>query len=136
MLKLSILSPERRLVEGASVSEVTLKGSEGDIQILPGHAPMVGTLDIGAFVYRSTDGSATVGVIAGGFFEVRDDQLTVLAETVELKNEIDLEGARKAQKEAEDALKEANIDEHNFKLYQFRLEKALIQQQVASKDHH
>jgi F-type H+-transporting ATPase subunit epsilon len=136
MLKLSILSPERRLVEGASVSEVTLKGSEGDIQILPGHAPMVGTLDIGAFVYRSTDGSATAGVIAGGFFEVRDDQLTVLAETVQLKNEIDVEGARKAQKEAEDALKEANIDEHNFRLYQARLEQSLVQQQVASKEHH
>lgn len=136
MLKLSILSPERRLVEGATVTEVTLKGSEGDIQILPGHAPMVGTLDIGAFVYRSTDGSATVGVIAGGFFEVRDDQLTVLAEAVELKNEIDVEGARKAQKDAEDALKEANIDEHNFKLYQARLEQSLVQQQVASKEHH
>ncbi len=135
MLKLSILSPERRLVEGANVSEVTLKGSEGDIQVLPGHAPMVGTLDIGAFVYRSMDGSATMGVIAGGFFEVRDDQLTVLAEAVELKSEIDVEGARKAQKEAEDALKEANIDEHNFKLYQLRLERALIQQQVASKEH-
>jgi F-type H+-transporting ATPase subunit epsilon len=136
MLKLSILSPERRLVEGATVSEVTLKGSEGDIQILPGHAPMVGTLDIGAFVYRSTDGSVTVGVIAGGFFEVHDDRLTVLAEAVELKNEIDVEGARKAQKEAEDALREANIDEHNFKLYQARLEQSLVQQHVASKEHH
>jgi F-type H+-transporting ATPase subunit epsilon len=135
MLKLTILSPERRLVEGASVSEVTLKGSEGDIQILPGHAAMVGTLDVGPFVYRSTSGAPTIGVIAGGFFEVRDDQLTVLAESVELKNEIDVEGARRAQKEAEDALKEANIDEHNFKLYQLRLERALIQQHVASREH-
>jgi F-type H+-transporting ATPase subunit epsilon len=135
MLKLTILSPERRLVEGATVSEVTLKGSEGDIQILPGHAPMIGTLDIGAFVYRSADGTPTIGVIAGGFFEVRDDLVTVMAETVELKNEIDLEGARRAQKEAEDALSQANIDEHHFKLYQLSLERSLIQQQVASREH-
>jgi F-type H+-transporting ATPase subunit epsilon len=135
MLKLSILSPERRLVEGANVSEVTLKGSEGDIQVLPGHAPMIGTLDVGPFVYRSADGAPTIGLIAGGFFEVRDDNVVVMAEHVELKSEIDVEGARKAQKEAEDALREANIDEHHFKLYQFRLERALIQQQVASKEH-
>lgn len=135
MLKLTILSPERRLVEGATVSEVTIKGSEGQVQILPGHAPTIGTLDVGPFRYQSSDGSNTVGVIAGGFFEVREDSVIVMAEAVELKAEIDVEGARRAQKEAEDALKEANLDEHHFKLYQLRLERALIQQHVATQGH-
>lgn len=132
MLKLTVLSPERRLVEGASTDEVTLKGSEGQIQVLPGHAPMVGALGVGTFSYRSPDGSTTTGIISGGFFEVRDDQVTVMAEHLELQGEIDVEGARKAQKEAEAALLEANLDEHSFKQYQLRLERALIQQQLAT----
>ena len=132
MLKLTILSPERRLVEGAEVEEVTLKGNEGQIQILAGHAPMVSTLDVGAFQFRSAGNQTTNGMMTGGFFEVRDDSLTVTAEHVELQSEIDVEGAKAAQREAEEALKEATLDEHAFKQYQLRLQRALIQQHVAS----
>ena len=84
-LKLSILSPEKRLAEEVPVEEVTLNGSEGQIQILPGHAAMVGTLETGEFHYKPVSGSKTGGVISSGFFEVRDDQVHVLAETLELQ---------------------------------------------------
>lgn len=85
MLKLSILSPERRLLENAPVEEVTLNGSEGQIQILSGHAPMVGTLEAGEFHYRNATGQKTTGVIAAGFFEVQDENVYVLAESLELR---------------------------------------------------
>jgi F-type H+-transporting ATPase subunit epsilon len=86
-LKLSILSPERRFVEDVAVDEVTLHGSEGEIQILPGHAAMIGTLENGEFNYRPVGGQKTTGVISSGFFEVRDDQVSVLAETLEVRGE-------------------------------------------------
>ena len=82
--KLSILSPERRLLENAEVEEVTLNGSEGEIQILPGHAAMVGTLETGEFRYRLAGGQKSGGVISSGFYEVRDDLVSVLAETLEV----------------------------------------------------
>jgi F-type H+-transporting ATPase subunit epsilon len=85
MLKLSILSPEKRLLEGSPVEEVTLNGSEGQIQILSGHAPMVGTLENGEFHYHAAGGQRGTGMIAGGFFEVHDDNVYVLAESIELK---------------------------------------------------
>ena len=67
-LKLSILSPERRLLEGVLVEEVTLPGSEGEIQILEGHAAMLGTLETGLFNYRSSGRDPVQGVISCGFF--------------------------------------------------------------------
>jgi F-type H+-transporting ATPase subunit epsilon len=84
-LKLSILSPEKRLAEEVPVEEVTLYGSEGQIQILPGHAAMVGTLETGEFHYRPAGGARTGGIITSGFFEVRDDHVSVLAESLELR---------------------------------------------------
>jgi len=134
-IKLSILSPERRLEEKIPVSEVTLTDSEGQIQVLPGHAPMIGTLCPGMFAFKGVDGSTHKGVITTGFFHVIDDHLTMLAETLELQGEINVEHAKQMQREAEDALKGAELDMHSFKDYQLKLERALIRQQVAGKDH-
>jgi F-type H+-transporting ATPase subunit epsilon len=88
VLKLSILSPEKRVLEGAPVEEVTLNGSEGQIQILPGHAAMVGTLEAGEFQYRNSSGQRAGGVIASGFFEVRGEDVYVLAESLELRGDL------------------------------------------------
>jgi len=132
-LKLSILSPERRLVMGVEVDEVTLPGSEGQIQILPGHAAMIGTLQTGLFNYHVSGKETVVGVISSGFFEVKDDEVNVTAETIELKNEIDVDRAKKAQQLAEDTLKGADLDEKSFKKYQLKLQRSMIRQQLASQ---
>jgi F-type H+-transporting ATPase subunit epsilon len=136
VLKLNILSPERRLVEGASVEELTIPTSEGQIEILPGHAAMVGTIDNGVFRYRSASlgGPEVFGIFSSGFFEVRDNEVTVMAETIELKGEIDIDRAKTAQKLAEKALQDAELDDHKFKKYQLKLERSLIRQQLAGKE--
>ena len=132
-LKLSVLTPEKRLLENLEVDEVTLPGSEGQIQILPGHAAMVGTLETGVFSYRKAGALVDTGVVSTGFFQVTEDSLTLLAETLELRQGIDLERARRAQKKAEEALKAAELDPSSFRKYQLKLERALIRQQVAAK---
>jgi len=133
-LKLSILSPERRLVESISVEEVTLTGSEGQIQILPGHAPMIATLSTGLFQYRPKSGGAVSGVISSGFFKVEEGELQILAETIELKSEIDVNRAKKAQNLAEETLQAADLDEVQFKKYQLKLQRSLIRQQIAGHE--
>lgn len=132
MLKLTLLSPERKLLEGEIVEEMTIKGSEGEIQIFPGHSPLIGTLETGIFAYKDAAGHRTRGLISSGFFEVHDDYLTVVAETLELQGEVDVESAKRAQREAEQVLTEADLDEHKFREYQLRLERALVQQQLSS----
>ena len=58
-----------------------------------------------------------------------------MAETIELRKEIDVERAKRAQKIAEDILRDAELDEHRFRKYQLKLQRSLIRQQVAAKDH-
>lgn len=130
-LKLSILSPERRLVEKLTVDEVTLPGSEGQIQILTGHAPMIGILNTGTFLYKAPQKDAVTGVISTGFFEVTEGEVFVIAETLELKGEIDVARAKRAQERAEETLMSADLDEHQFKKYQLKLQRALVRQQLA-----
>ena len=129
-LHLTILSPERKLVASLSVGDVTLTTSEGQIQILPGHSKMVGRIESGIFRY-TTDTSHDGGFISTGFFEVDGSSVKVMAETVELFGEIDLERARRAQKKAEEALKEAGIEEAKFKKYQLKLQRSLIRQSLS-----
>jgi F-type H+-transporting ATPase subunit epsilon len=133
-LQLTLLSPERRLLEGATVDSILLTGSEGQIEILPGHAPMVGTLETGFFKYKiQGDTRENAGVISSGFFEVHDNKVVVMAETLELKGEINVERARKAQALAEQTLKEASLEPQKFSKYQLKLQRSLIRQQVAGK---
>ena len=130
-LKLSILSPERRLVESIAVENVTLTGSEGQIQILPGHSAAIGILDTGAFSYQRPDLTFVSGVISNGFFQVRANEVFVMAENFELKDEIDIDRAKKAQQLAENNLQQANLDAAQFKKYQLKLQRSLIRQEIA-----
>lgn len=133
-MNLSIFSPERRLLDGATVESVLLTGSEGQIEILPGHAPMVGSLETGVFAYRAPgDSRVHRGAISNGFFEVHDDKVVVLAETLELEGEINLERARKAQQLAEQTLSNAALEADKFRKYQLKLQRSLIRQQLGGK---
>lgn len=132
-LNLSLLSPERRLLDGVPVNSVSVTGSEGQIQFLPGHAAMVGTLETGPFEIQYADGRSERGVISTGFFEVRGDGITILAETAELASEIDLGRARTAQKKAEEALAAAALTPDRFQKYQLKLQRSLVRQSVGTR---
>ena len=72
-------------------------------------------------------------MISSGFYEVKDDVVNVMAETVELKSELDLIRARTAQQKAEAALQDPNLEQRNFRKYQLKLQRALIRQQAAGR---
>lgn len=133
VLKLSILSPERRLVESLAVQEVILPGSEGEIQILPGHTAIIGTLETGIFQYQSFIETIR-GVISYGFFYLQGDHLQVMAQTLELEGEIDLDRAKQAQKKAEEALEQAHLDASQFKKFELKIRRAIIRQQLGNGD--
>jgi F-type H+-transporting ATPase subunit epsilon len=134
-LTLSIYSPERKLVERIPVQQVTLHGAEGQIQILPDHCDMVGSLTPGAFSFTSDTGERTNGFISFGFFDVSGGNLSVVAETLELDTEIDVERAKSAQKRAQDVLSTQELDLDQIEKYQMKLARSLLRQQIASKMH-
>ena len=131
-IELVIVTPERQLLR-QKVVEVTLPGAKGCLGILPGHAPLMTELGIGELAYRG-DGAPASSVLAvvQGFAEVLPDRVTVLAETAERAEEIDLARAEAAKARAEKRLTlgDPNIDWDRASV---ALQRALIRIQIVRK---
>jgi F-type H+-transporting ATPase subunit epsilon len=131
-IELIVVTPERQLLR-ETVVEVAIPGLDGAFGILPGHAPMITELGIGELSYRTTTSSQPVLLaILRGFAEVLPDRVTLLAETAERAEEIDLARAEAAKARAEHRLasSDPNIDWDRATV---ALQRALIRIQVARK---
>src|ERR1700726_936527 len=100
-IQLIVVTPERQLLR-ETVVEVTVPGLDGQLGILPGHVPLMTELGIGELSYRTSASSRPVVLaVISGFAEVLPDRVTVLAETAERAEEIDLARAEEAKARAE-----------------------------------
>ncbi|HEY5975514.1 MAG TPA: F0F1 ATP synthase subunit epsilon [Geobacteraceae bacterium] len=135
-LKLELVTPYKKVLS-EEVDEITATGALGEFGILPGHAPMLASLKIGEFCFKS-NGKGICLAMNWGYLEVEDDKVTVLVETAERADEIDLERARAALGRAEEALKHLTAEDKEFKIHEAALERALIRVQVAGREtrHH
>src|SRR5437879_13188213 len=98
-LTLEIATPTR-LVVAQTVDEIVIPGSQGYFGVLPGHAPFLTTLGIGELMYRVGRDEHYLAV-SGGFAEVRNDKVIVLADTAERPEEIDRARAERSRERAE-----------------------------------
>ncbi|TGK18685.1 ATP synthase F1 subunit epsilon [Leptospira fluminis] len=98
-LTVSVISPEKLLYSGDADSLV-VPGNEGFFGVLPGHTSLVSLLGVGILEIRQGNKTKIV-VIEGGFFEIRDNKVTILTDHGALKEEIDLDSAKKALEDAE-----------------------------------
>jgi len=98
-IQLEIVTPERRVVNDAA-SEVTIPGKSGYLGVLPGHAPLITELAVGEIAYK-TAGHTKRLAVAWGFAEVLPEKVTILAETAEKAEEIDVARAQAAKQRAE-----------------------------------
>jgi F-type H+-transporting ATPase subunit epsilon len=131
-IELVIVTPEKQLLREKAV-EVQMPGENGYLGILPGHAPLMTELGIGELSYHDMSGKESAHVaIVRGFAEVLPDRVTVLAETAERAEEIDLQRAKEALARAEKRLasNDPNIDWDRANI---ALQRALIRIQVATK---
>ena len=111
MFKLSVVSPERVLYE-QEVQGIIVPGSEGYLGVLSNHAPLISSLAPGKITITESDEKQRIAAVSGGFIEVSDNVATILAETVEFVEEIDLDRARTAYQRAKErmGLKKSAID--------------------------
>jgi len=131
-IELIVVTPERQLLR-ETVVEVTIPGLDGELGILPGHAPLITELGIGALKYRTATSSQPILLaILRGFAEVLPDRVTLLAETAERAEEIDLSRAEAAKSRAEKRLasNDTNIDWDRATI---ALQRAIIRIQVAKR---
>lgn len=111
-LTLSIVTPEKQLVS-EEVDQVNAPGTEGDLGILYDHAPILTNLRSGQLSYEN-EGETIALVVSGGYLEVTDNRVTILAETGEFLHEIDRERAQRAHASAEKALSQTELSEEEF----------------------
>jgi F-type H+-transporting ATPase subunit epsilon len=133
-IELIIVTPERQLLR-ETVTEVTLPGADGQLGVLPGHAPLITELGIGELTFRSKGGSQSDPIaIISGFAEVLSERVTVLAEMAERPSEIDLDRAEQAKRRAEERLAAAQNDPNvDWGRAAVALQRSLIRIQVARR---
>ena len=118
-LHLQIVTPDRLLVR-EDCDQVQIHGKNGELGILPGHAPLITELQIGEISYRVGTTTQYLAV-AWGFAEVLPDKVTILADAAERAENIDVKRAQEAKARAEEALRQAAADlDYDATLYALR----------------
>jgi F-type H+-transporting ATPase subunit epsilon len=129
--KVDIVTAER-VVYSAEVDAVIAPGVEGQLGILPHHAPLMTILQAGELVVRK-GGQEDIMAISGGFLEVRPDHVIVLADQAERAEEIDAARAEAARKRAEERLKDRHVAGLDAARAESALRRALVRLSVAEK---
>src|SRR6266511_2701928 len=129
-LQLEVVTPERRVLS-ESVNSVTVPGRGGEMQILPGHAALISELQTGVLAYNENGTNFQLHV-SGGFIEVNNDRVSVLAEIAERPEEIDAARARLAREHTEKQLSSWSGTEEDFEKARVKLEKSIVRLQLAS----
>jgi F-type H+-transporting ATPase subunit epsilon len=132
-LLLEIVTPER-LAYSDTVDAVNLPGIEGELGVLPHHAPLVSMLGVGELRIRKGATEESFAIV-GGFLQVRPDRVVVMAETADLASEINLEKAQEARREAERVLEGAPTDAVDLAVARAALQQALLRIRVAERRH-
>ncbi len=127
-LRLSIITPERR-VYVEDVDMVIAPGVEGQLGILPHHAPLITALTQGELRVKRGDEEESFA-IGGGYLEVQPDGVTILANTAEHAEEIDLERAEAARRRAEARLRDRTQEKVDFARAEASLRRAMIRIKV------
>src|SRR5918999_4765791 len=128
---LEIVTPERQ-VFSEQVDSVVCPGVEGELGVLPHHAPLLTTLGVGELRIRR-GGEEEFFAIAGGFLQVRPDRVVVMAETADMASEIDLQKAEEARREAERALEAGFVEPADMARARAALQRALLRIRVSER---
>jgi len=129
ILQLEIVTPKRVVFKG-EVTSLTAPGVVGGFQVLFNHAPLLSSLKIGEVKIKEASGTEFHYAISGGFVEVRENHILLLAETAERTDEIDAERAKASRDRAQKRMaeKKSNID---FERARFALYRALNRLKIA-----
>jgi F-type H+-transporting ATPase subunit epsilon len=130
-IQLVIVTPERQVLT-ETVAELTMPGADGYLGILPGHAPLITELGVGELTYRTVGGQNGLLAVIRGFAEVLPDRVSLLAETAEFAEEIDLARAERALKRAQERIARGGED-IDWDRATLALARALVRIQVVSK---
>lgn len=132
-IHLEIVTPEQMVFQ-ADVNYVMATGCEGEFGVLPGHTPFMTALNIGALKYEDELGHVHGVFVNKGFAEVLPEKVTVLAESAELVEKIDMTRAEKARKRAETRIAEAKTNKDvDLDRAEWALQRAIVRLNLGSQ---
>lgn len=131
-VRLRLVTPSRLLLD-RDVDEVTVPGALGELGILPNHISFLTSLEIGEMSYKEGTGIVRLA-LSGGYAEVLDNVMTVLASAAEFSDEIDVGRAQSARQRAEKKMEDLNRDDKEFIATESSLHRALVRIQVTASE--
>jgi len=130
-IQFEIVTPEKSLLKDA-VTQVTLPTQTGEITVLPEHIPIVSSLSSGVILAKKEDGADIIMSVSGGFIEVNKEKVSILADTAERAEDIDLKRVEEARKQAEVSKKDIKqFDKIRFANIAAKLAKELARERAA-----
>ncbi len=127
-----MVTPERVLFQDDAIS-VTAMTIDGQVTVLPGHIGLISVLAPGEIVLRKSEKDETPIVVSGGFMEVTETQVTILADTAEHVHELDLDRAKKAVELAQSLMKEKKFDLKEYETLKTNLDKHRVRVSAFTK---
>jgi len=134
MFRLNLYTPEKKLVQSQEVDELFVSAEKGELNILPGHAPLMTTLQPGILRYRRKgEGSMQSVALSWGYCQVNPEGVNILAQTAETPEEIDIERVNRSIKLSTEQLNAIDADadmveKHLKKLMRAKVRKELVEQ--------
>jgi F-type H+-transporting ATPase subunit epsilon len=129
-IQLEVVTPERRLL-AEPVDMVTVPGLGGELGILPGHTPLISQLQTGVLTYVQ-EGKSFPLHVSGGFVEVRDDHVAVLAEVAERPDEIDAARAKLSREKLEKQLNAWSGSDEELESARLEFDRSVVRLQLGS----
>lgn len=133
-LHCEVVTAERTVYDGQA-DMVIAPGIEGQLGILPHHAPLMTALTFGELIIQKAGQEDEYIAIGGGFMEVGPDHVTVLADSAERAEEIDLAQAMKARERAEEVMAQKRREDVDFVRAEAALRRSLLRLKVARRRH-
>lgn len=136
MFKLNLVTPDKRIVTDQELEEITLPAYAGELNILPGHAPLMTTLGAGVLRYRLKGQAAQELAISWGYCQVSGDGVSVLAENAMAASEIDTKVVQEHLRQNEARLLNETLDDQQFDKVQHEIARLNAELEISHATRH
>lgn len=137
MFKLTVVTPERKLLVDVEVEEVTVPGYKGELNILPGHAPLITILLTGVMKWKIPGHERQyVAVVSGGYCQVSPEGVNVLANGIDLPEEINVQQTTEFLLNADKRILAESLDDVQMDELQLQVARARADLEVAQIPKH
>lgn len=125
MFKLNLLTPEKKVVVDQEITEAVIPTYSGEVDILPGHVPMIANLGTGILKFKVKEtGTVFKAIISSGYCEVNPEGVNILTESIQLKEEISEDAVKSQVSAAEAKLGKESLTDEQFEATLIEVQKA------------